>query len=257
MRVDLGMTLLQSSFEYRNCVYRVIGDVPERRRDEDSVESPSTRLLARPDVYSYSSAAIYTAHWRSFPTSPTQLSIHPSSTSFLPRSSVLELSSILLHHLYNPLLPPAPPQPFLPSLVLLIPHLQLPQPPFPLLHSLPLLNQLLIFLPLNPILLPVYVARDQHGEREGLRVKSPPEIHVGRFVVALAHAPRGAYDSPHSKAAAERDEGFFAEAADEFGGAIFIVEVAGCGLVSILVLGQVWVDVRVLVKGRGQRGAVR
>jgi len=45
-------------------------------------------------------------------------------------------------------------------------------------------------------------------------------------VVAFAHGAGGADDGPDGEGAAEGDEGFFADAADEFLGAGFVVEVA-------------------------------
>ena len=45
-------------------------------------------------------------------------------------------------------------------------------------------------------------------------------------MVAFAHGAGGADDGPDGEGAAEGDEGFFADAADELLGAGFVVEVA-------------------------------
>lgn len=59
-----------------------------------------------------------------------------------------------------------------------------------------------------------------------MRVEPAPEIQVGEFVVAFTHAPGCADDGPDGEAAAEGDEGLFAEAAPYFVECVFVVEVA-------------------------------
>jgi hypothetical protein len=154
-----------------------------------------------------------------------------ASTS-LPRCLILELFCLLRNHFRHTLRPICDAsvllcQSVLPRAVLLVTHLQFPQPPLPFLLAIRLCDHLLVIFPLHAVLFPVQISNDQHGDCERLCVQTSAEVQVGRLVVALAHASGGAHDGPDGEPAAEGNKRFFAETAPYLVKCVFIVKVAG------------------------------
>ena len=134
---------------------------------------------------------------------PRQHLLHRLIPAHLRLGALLRLLGPRRH-----LLKPSPPLPILP-----IPLIQLLQPLLPLLRRLLLCQRLLQLLPLQAVILPEDTAPHHRDQSEALGEDSRPEHSIHLMVVPGFAGHDGLVEGVDGGGAAERDEGFFAEAA--------------------------------------------